>query len=135
MSPFLIETVIYLFCYSSGILLQYCFKKLPGKFLVKGHNLLLIIFYGKKYFTGKKSQCLTCQKEHTCLGQVVKRVFQGWFNPQVGFLSALTMLPQDVFFLDKAQQSRSTHGASPKFPPLVIACPHSKTDDGLHSID
>lgn len=53
----------------------------------------------------------------------------------MGFPSALTMLPQDVFFLDKAQQSRSTHGVSPKFPPLIIACPHSKTNDGSTSID
>lgn len=45
------------------------------------------------------------------------------------------MLPQEVLFLDKAQQSRSTHGVSPKFPPLIIACPHSKTNDGSTSID
>lgn len=126
------ETVIYLFWDSSGILLQYCYQE---NFQLKDIIYYSSFFMGRNTLQKIKSRCLTCQKEHTCLRQVVKRVFQGWFNPQVGFLSALTMLPQDVFFLDTAHQSRSTQGVSPKFPPLMVACPHSKTNDGSSSID
>lgn len=50
----------------------------------------------------------------TRLRQAVRRIFQGRFNPRVGFHLALRMLARDVFFffLDEAQQSRSTRRVS-----------------------
>lgn len=74
-------------------------------------------------------------RKSTCLRQAVRRIFQGWFKSEMGFHLAFMTLVWDVFFLEKAQQSRSTRGVS--FPKVSISdhCLFSKTNDNLTSID
>lgn len=83
-----------------------------------------IIYYSSFAMGGntllRKSSVLDLPiRKSTCLRQTVRRIFQGWFNPRMGFHLALTTLAQDGFLLDKAQQSRSTRGVS--FPKVSIS--------------